>query len=232
MVDDEDIPGWSKDPLVTDNEPPTSFASLNEAQDYVEALYGNQLSFFWKTANNPPSTDDEIYAAQAHQDGLLYALDCSRNALDAFVTRMSPGSNPEDEAAVKVLRLYHVYLEIRMGVGCLREDTRELAFDEFEPQFEQMLAYCRDLLDASETLQPVCCSGLGVVIPLHMIAHRCRNLIIRTEAVELLLRASRREGFWDSSVVGRIAATTSALEQDEDLLRQWRVREVKNAFCE
>lgn len=68
------------------------------------------------------------------------------------------------------------------------------------------------------------------MIPLHMIGHRCRNPTIRNEAVELLLRASRREGLWDSSVIGRIAATTSRLEQDEEMMRQWRVREVKTQF--
>lgn len=230
MVNDEDVSGWRKDPLITELDFPTSFASLTDAQDHVESVFGNQLQFFQQTALRYPLTDDEIATAQEHQDTLVYALDCSRSALDAFVGRRPlDGTSAEDEAAIKVLRLYHLYLGIRLGVGILQEDNRELAFDEFEPQFEQMLNLCRGLLDPGNP-QPICSSGLGVVIPLHMIGHRCRNAAIRREAVELLLSASRREGLWDSSMIGRIAATTSSLEQDEEMMRQCRVREVKTQF--
>lgn len=231
MVNDEDASGWRKDPLITELDFPTSFASLSDAQDHVESLFGNQLTFFQQTALQYPLTDDEILAAQSHQDTLVYSLECSRSALDAFVARRSPGSHTsEDEACIKVLRLYHLYLGIRLGVGVLQEDFRELAFDQFEAQFEEMLALCRDLLHVGEDSLPVCSSGLGVVIPLHMIGHRCRNASIRKEAVDLLLKASRREGLWDSSIVGRIAATSSRLEQDEEMMSQWRVREVKTHF--
>lgn len=230
MVNNEDISAWRRDPLLTELDFPTTFTSLNDAKDHVESIFGNQVTFFQQTALQYPLTDEEISAVQAHQDALLYALDCSRSALDSFVDRRPLGSSAEDEASIKVLRLYHLYLGIRMGVGILQEDTRELAFDEFEPQFEQMLGYCRDLVNTGDILQPTCSSGLGVVIPLHMIGHRCRNQAIRTEAVELLLMACRREGLWDSSIVGRIAATTSRLEQDEELLEQWHIREVKTHF--
>lgn len=230
MVNNEDESAWRKDPLINEIDFPNSFTSLNDARDHVESLFGNQITFFEQTALRYPLTDEEVIAAQAHQGSLVYSLDCSRQALDTFVARRPLSSSAKDNASIKVLRLYHLYLGIRMGVGVLQEDTRELAFDEFEPQFEQMLFLCRDLVNTGETLRPTCSSGLGVVIPLHMVGHRCRNQAIRTEAVELLLKASRREGLWDSSVVGRIAATTSSLEQDEDVIQQWRVREVKTQF--
>lgn len=232
MVSDEDAPGWQKDPLIREIDYPTCFASLDDAKDHVESIFGNQVTLFHQTAALYPLTDDEFAEKQAQQDALVSALDCSRAALDAFVARHEEHSNPEDEASVKLLRLYHLYLGIRMSVGILQEDTRELAFDQFEPQFESMLSYCNDLLENGETLRPSCSSGLGVVIPLHMIGHRCRNPLIRSEAVELLLKASRREGLWDSSVVGRVAATTSSLEQETEMLAQWRVREVKTQFID
>jgi len=230
MLSDADLKSWHKDPLVTEIEFPTSFASLIDAQDHVEALFGNQLTFFQDTASRYPLSDEESIEVLARQDTLLYALDCSRTALDAFVARQPLDCDPADESAIKVLRLYHLYLGIRLGVGILRDDAREFAFDEFETHFEDMLAYCKDLLGDGEPLQPTCSSGLGVVIPLHMIGHRCRNPLIRQEAVDLLLVASRREGLWDSTIIGRIAATTSRLEQDEEMMKQWRVREVKTQF--
>jgi hypothetical protein len=68
-----------------------------------------------------------------------------------------------------------------------------------------------------------------------MIAARCRNPAVRQEAVDLLIRARRREGFWDSTVVEKIVSTTIELEQagarnsqtvpDDD-----RIREVKLHF--
>lgn len=126
MVNDEDVSGWRKDPLITDIDFPTSFASLNDAQDHVESLFGNQLTFFQQTAMQYPLTDDEILAAQTHQDALVYALECSRSALDACVARRPLDSNAEDEASINVLRLYHLYLGIRLGVGVCKKTIESL----------------------------------------------------------------------------------------------------------
>jgi hypothetical protein len=120
-------------------------------------------------------------------------------------------------------------LSIRLGINVLREDKRETLFDDHEQHLVQMLDYCRLILqddDSSQdrtTQQPIYSSGLGIIMPLHMVAARCRNPTVRQEAVDLLLRAQRREWLWDSTLVEKIVSTTIELEQSASLVNHEQV---------
>ena len=56
-------------------------------------------------------------------------------------------------------------------------------------------------------------SGFGAVMPLQLVAARCRDPAIRQEALDLLQRARRREWVWDSNLVKDVVSGTVAFER-------------------
>jgi hypothetical protein len=56
---------------------------------------------------------------------------------------------------------------------------------------------------------------MGFIPPLFYTAIKCRNPRIRRQAIELLIFAPHREGFWDGVLVARIAGEVIKLEEKE-----------------
>lgn len=229
IVDETSIMWEGDDPLVSSIEPVSYFLTLSDAHDYIETLYNNTLSFLQRKKNDQ-KTD-------VHHDILNRALKSSCTALDRFAER---SHDQIDQKAIAILRLHQVLLSIRLGISVFGEENRESSFDYVEESLVQMLEHCRTILQSDDTgvsAKPVFYSGLGVVMPLHTIAARCRNPAIRKEAVALLQKAKRREGLWDSALVERIVSTTIELEEQgssyspsEVVADIDRVREVQIIF--
>lgn len=216
LINDEARVNWDgNDPLVSEIQPVYSFLNLADAPSYVEILFTNTLAFFQRGELHPPVTQEQTIAAATEREKLIEALRSSCDALDAFVARDTDGN---DNNAVAILCLYHILLSMRLHINAFGEDKREAKFDDVEQQLEQMLDYCRLILqndgskqDAAQ--QPVySSSGLGVVAPLHTIASRCHNVAVRQEAISLLRKARRREWLWDSTRAEKVVSTTMELE--------------------
>jgi hypothetical protein len=227
MINDEAQADWGgNDPLMSDMDPVAGYLHLDDAHGYVEALFNNTLAFLQKAELSPPVTNEQKDSAKAQHYMLCCALRSSCNALDAFVAQGADGS---DMKAIAVLRLYHTLLSVRLSINVGREDDREVLFDELEQNLVQMLECCRFILNGEDTGQEtksresIYCSGLGIVMPLHMIAARCRNPAVRREAADMLLQARRREGLWDSNLVEKIVSTTIELEQSRSLVDHQRM---------
>ncbi|KAH8904822.1 hypothetical protein BR93DRAFT_980548 [Coniochaeta sp. PMI_546] len=240
----QELKSGVKDILVSDVKPATVFLSVPEAHNYVERLFHNTHAFLQETELNLPGPMDTegLAAVVARHKELCRALDSSWNALDTLSSSLnsSPGAADWDQQAdrdgIVVLRLYHLLLSVRLRIDVFRPEKRESAFDELETHLEEMLGCC-EILVGNQSRQkeaqpgpPSCSSGLGYVMPLHMIAARCRNSQLRRRALQLLLAGSRREGIWDSKLAGMIAYQTLAIEEqarDDIPEADRRVREVK-----
>jgi hypothetical protein len=247
MINDvflQELESGAQDILVTDVKPATVFLSVSEAHIYVERLFQNTHAFLQQAELNPPGpTDTEaLGAVVARHKELCSALDSSWIALDMLSSSLnSPaGAKEWDQQIARdglvVLRLYHLLLAVRLRIDIFRPEKRESAFDELETHLEEMLVCCEIIVEnqnrqkEARTEQPSCSSGLGYVMPLHMISARCRNPRLRRRALQLLLGGSRREGIWDSRLAGKIASQTLAIEEEaRDTVpdADWRVREVK-----
>ncbi|KNG49426.1 zn2 cys6 dna-binding protein [Stemphylium lycopersici] len=59
---------------------------------------------------------------------------------------------------------------------------------------------------------------LSPIVPLFLIATRCRDPLVRRRALALLLNYRRREGVWDSFAAGMVAA--SCIKQEEGILHE------------
>lgn len=67
-------------------------------------------------------------------------------------------------------------------------------------------------------IKPSFSADLGIVPPLYVVATKCRNAIIRRQAIQLLRSSSRREGMWDSELSARIGKWITDIEEEDDLL--------------
>ncbi|KAK3937670.1 hypothetical protein QBC46DRAFT_319210 [Diplogelasinospora grovesii] len=70
---------------------------------------------------------------------------------------------------------------------------------------------------AARHLKPSFSADLGIVPPLFVVATKCRNSLIRDQAIQLLKSSSRREGMWDSELTARIALWIKDIEEEPDM---------------
>lgn len=247
MINDESLFKWHHDPLVSHLEPVSYFMSVDEAHGYVERLFHNLQAFLQATERSPPKTSEEHTAFISRRRELRSSLKDSCEALDLLATRHQSGSSDPEGRGIIILRLYHILIDIRLEIDPLKPAKRESAFDNLQDRLEQILIFCEQLVkdDRAAYTRPSCSSGLGIVLPLHTVAARCRNPRHRRRALDMLFSIERRECLWDSVLTGRIATKTMEIEElahsmalvhssgdHAKELDDARVREVKVEFAE
>lgn len=248
MISDEARTQWPRDVLVSDLETVTWFSSLSDAHSYVERLFLNMLAFLQNSELNPPKTPEDHDAFQERKRDILEALSSCKKAVDLLVSikPLTPvEQGKEDGSGILILRVYLTIIEMRMGMNALRPQDREARFDKLQPYLERILDYCETIVNTNKnTSRPASSySGLGIVMPLHTVAARCRKFETRKRALDLLLTCSRRECMWDCVMTGKIATNTYMLEQQAAMNApkttadgtttvpdDYRVREVKIIF--
>ncbi|KAK5224581.1 hypothetical protein LTR72_004362 [Exophiala xenobiotica] len=216
MINDEALTQWHRDLLISDLEPVVWFPSITEADLYVEKLFYNMLAFRQNSEFNPPRTPEEHDVFDRRRKGIMRALDRCKEAVDllAAIQPLTPGGRRDDNG-ITILHIYLTIIEMRMGMDALQPEQREATFDRLEPYLERILGYCERIViaDRQDSLQASCYSGLGIVMPLHTVAARCRNPRIRRKALDLLLSGARRECLWDGTMTGHIATNTYNIEE-------------------
>ncbi|KAK4946759.1 hypothetical protein LTR10_014261 [Elasticomyces elasticus] len=214
IINDEALTKWNRDHLVSELEPVTLFASIPEAHDYVERLHHNMLAYLQSVDFHPATTPAEHAAYDKRRHDLFRALGQGRDALEILQT-VSPERH-QQESGITVLRIYLTLVEMRLSLHALRPDEREAAFDHLEPYLERILGDCEAVVEADRANQTSssCCSGLGIVLPLHTVAARCRNPKVRRKALDLLLSGTRRECLWDAGMTANIVRKTLDIEEE------------------
>ena len=93
----------------------------------------------------------------------------------------------------------------------------EMAYDQFKADFLFILSECKTSLDEeSQTARRATSSlrtSIGVIPPLLMVATKCRDPVIRRQAIELLHSAARIERGWTSCMATSLARWVVAQEE-------------------
>lgn len=66
---------------------------------------------------------------------------------------------------------------------------------------------------AARHIKPSFSADLGIVPPLFVVATKCRDPVIRRQAIQLLRSSARREGMWDSELAARIGIWIAGIEE-------------------
>ena len=144
----------------------------------------------------------------------------------------------DDQARRALLQIHYETMDLML---CIEQVGMELLWDEFVNQFARIVQLAEDIVrglqpevkefdvadrpvhnkvgdgvDGDEgrhksmffTLEP------GVIVPLFVVAHRCRHPKLRRRAIALLRETWRVEGVWDSIGAAAVAERIMQIEED------------------
>jgi hypothetical protein len=124
-------------------------------------------------------------------------------------------------SCLNILKMTHIMTNILFSA---RFSASEAEFDSFMPQFQEIVELAKEvevyeelLLKSfahNEPLQPCFLVDLGVVAPLFFVATKCRDRLLRREAIFLLLVKPRIEGMWDGILCGRVGEWIMEIEEE------------------
>ena len=161
-------------------------------------------------------------------------------------SRHSAGVTSQEKAAIAVLKMFHIMGQIlflmtfsdsetqfdvfqpqfqaivNLGVEVVGDEERRAAEKRCsDPRTckhhkDHMLDVFGGQTYIGNHIKPSFSADLGIVPPLYVVATKCRNPVIRRQAIQLLRSSSRREGMWDSELVARIGSWIMDIEEEED----------------
>jgi Fungal specific transcription factor domain len=178
---------------------PQNFSSIFEAREsmdtslhfifrFMRRMYNHE--FVASTMKRHPFPDpNSIEATVQHY---LNNLRTWQTAFQRIPSLIADPPNGNQAAGITLLQLQHVTVTIMLNSLL---ETSEMAFDQYRPDFERMVSLAERLINNSQYGGLLVLSlDNGVILPLFMVALKCRYLGIRKRAIALLKQAPDREG--------------------------------------
>ncbi|KAJ5174222.1 uncharacterized protein N7482_000099 [Penicillium canariense] len=114
-----------------------------------------------------------------------------------------------------------LYIILFVENGPLPRETR---YDEYLPRFQKAVELAKKLLasDSSQNPLPAFSVNMGVIPPLFFCVFKCRDWLVRQEALLLLRQWQRQEGIWSTCATALVLKRVIEIETDgltpEDLI--------------
>ena len=184
---------------------PASFTNLDHARSSLDTISDAQY-LFHRQLYDPERSPCEVFhlASAPEQHWLTSArvqhLQRLQNWQVAFenTTSLSLSMLDGTKAMVGSLLLQIHQIAAYIMMQPVFEDS-ELAFDELTSQFEDLVSLADHLIHKSGWIwinAKVIYLDIGIILPLFLVAIKCRQPTIRRRAVALLKKAPEREGIW------------------------------------
>ena len=131
--------------------------------------------------------------------------------------------------AITLLRIYHHMATILLAAAFSSSET---SWDAHTTAFSSILDLAASLISTpslrslpKSSTTPSMSSAtpapsdpftfnIGIIVPLFLLAFRCRHPILRRRAVDLLSREDRREGVWSSQAAAEVAKVIIRIEEE------------------
>ncbi|KAL5045007.1 hypothetical protein BDW71DRAFT_198651 [Aspergillus fruticulosus] len=184
---------------------PEIAADINKASGFLVSLA--RLVFL-----RPPQVSSE---GAGNPDALLGELRGWRRQVRESATVRQARLPHRDRNALTLLELWSEVLYIILSVERLPM-PREAGYDAFFARFQRAVELAKKLLTAASTLEPVpiFTVNMGVIAPLFFCGFKCRDWLVRQEALLLLRRWRRQEGIWSSDVTARVLTRVIEIESE------------------
>ncbi|KAH8885718.1 hypothetical protein GQ53DRAFT_877142 [Thozetella sp. PMI_491] len=192
---------------------PEEFESTLEARLALYSLLERIFRFNEVMFKAIPDCSAGILPPSMRQYGLRFKdeIEAWSDAYDHILTcRRIPGVTDQERSAIAVLKMGQITAQV---VFLMTFADSEGTFDLFMPQFRAINSLAYEVVGDDEK-KPSFSTELGIVPPLYFVATKCRDPLIRREAIQLLTKSSRREAMWDSELAARIATWVMELEED------------------
>jgi hypothetical protein len=142
--------------------------------------------------------------------------------LDAFAAAFQPildtAIGDEGEIVKPSALILSLYQKITVITLAILSNDSEMVYDDFLEDFKYVVRTCALLIASRDTTQqpqnPRFTFEVGIVPPLHVVATKCRDPVVRREAIQLLFASPRQEGMWDSVLSARIGTWMTGCEED------------------
>lgn len=191
---------------------PERFDDFNSAQRCWDFLMDRALQFYRRTAFNrayaPGHSDDLAQIARQHASYItqLSKFDHAfRPILDRAISPDGKITNP----AALIVSLYQRITVITLA--SIRTDS-EMVYDAHLADFQYITRTCTALITVQSNTR--FSFEVGIVPPLHVTATKCRDPVVRREAIKLLFASPRQEGMWDGVLTARIGEWLMRCEED------------------
>ena len=180
---------------------PATFFNIKEARQYLDTLSSAVFRFrgcLLETAKSS-ITDPIVDVATAilSQHAIARSLD-----LSSFPV---------------LLEIQHFYVSFLIS-NC--QSTKEMSCDSFNDDFKKILAlstsYLKDKPLESSTAEPLHRTFTlesGVLPSLYLISTKCRDPILRRQAISMVYRATCQEGMWEGSIIARYVEQIADFEE-------------------
>ncbi|KAE8448946.1 hypothetical protein EG329_008742 [Mollisiaceae sp. DMI_Dod_QoI] len=211
---------WDVDDTCEPSEPSllVAFPDFQSAHRFWDFLMDRTLQFYRRTLFNRAHSPSD--AEHTHKIRSQYFS--FRDKIKAFGIAFAPSltcaisqTGKVINPAALVLSLYTKCTAILLS-STLSES--ESVFDWHLEDFQYIVRTCRTLLWSQESTQlpknPRFSFDVGIVPPLHLTATKCRDPVVRREAVDMLFSSPRQEGMWDGLLCARIGRWIIGCEEE------------------
>lgn len=178
---------------------PEPFSTLEEAKNALDAHWNSASHNLQSAGELPDQLQSRPFASLvAQQENYKRLLRQWSRAFSAFLQHPNTKLNEKAQRDVTVLKIHHKVAEIMLSFD---ERIRETSFDRFLPEFSHIVSLAESLIAKVSSTGRIPPStgngrqkapfslsmGMGLIEPLYIVAHRCRNPFVRRRAMSLLL---------------------------------------------
>ena len=196
---------------------PSSFPNFHTAHRCWDFLMDRALQFYRRISFNrayAPASCDSPASIRNQHASYIKQLSLFSKAFEPILASAVTSSGSVTNAAALIISLQHKCTLITLAP--VLTDS-EMVYDDFLPEFQYITRTCGLLIKAQDDINlpknPRFTFDIGIVPPLHMTATKCRDPVIRREAVEILFSSPRQEGMWDGVLSARIGRWIAKCEE-------------------
>ncbi|KAA8564613.1 hypothetical protein EYC84_011525 [Monilinia fructicola] len=202
---------------------PPTFVSLPEAKAYWDLIM-RRLMHLLPTLNATQATmrgheDDNktpLVITEASSAGIdeqqryLAELISWEKAFSPVYQNCRIFPNSKDFAGATILRLRWILCRIAVSSALI---SSQVALDNYLEDFREVLNSAKALM-SHPAWTGMFTFDSGIISQVYIVALKCRDFTVRSEAISILLSKSWREGVWDSALAGNIARAVVSLEEE------------------
>ncbi|GKZ25968.1 hypothetical protein AbraIFM66951_002080 [Aspergillus brasiliensis] len=190
------------------------WSDIKQAQQALDRLMNRALMFIRSAGYE--RTDRSHLKPQQLQ--LSSEFQTWRIALENYAERAA-NSAKQNRRGILILRTLYLTSWIWVETCLARQET---VFDGYNSSFAELVHYARQLIDLDDATDRklVNCAPdlftleLRVVTGLYYTVTRCRDPIIRREAIRLMHKCTKQEGLWDKHIIVKIVQLVMDLEEE------------------
>ena len=201
---------------------PETFTDLNQARDFLYAMYNDGFSFYQSMveqmgslASTPASKGSEPLSLLTEFGRLNSYLIQWISAFDMFIERSTSTMTSRELRGATLLRIHYLcgFIVVHKSI-----QPQQCAFDTYNSQFEQIVSLSTALADSTEgpdsaSPTPAFSVDFGLIAPLYYTAISCRDPHIRRRAVSVL-SSPRHEGAWSAVDAARVGFLAIQVEEE------------------